>query len=183
MTKKAGYTRIIVLVAAFVLSTSAVLLSSCASTPSPDSGEGTLLAIPALYFSTAPVDLQTSVYYNVTIYNLDTDTKYTVRFPSYKGDDYILIDFLPEGTYRITEYESKGFPENIRMMLQDPLDFFVKKGEIMLTPYKYVSRIDENPQTKFHTYYIDWVLIDEKQRERMMDIFRNNPDYAAWVIK
>jgi len=140
-----------------------------------------LLAIPALYFSNAPVDLQTSIYYNARIYNLDTDSEYTVRFPSHKGDDYILVDFLPAGTYRFTGYESKGFSDNMRVTLNNPIDFPIKKGEITIPPYKWVSRIDENPETKHHTYFFDWMPIDDDQRERIMAIFRNNPDFAAWL--
>ena len=58
---------------------------------------------------------------------------------------------------------------------------FKLKREITIPPYKWVSRIDENPKTKHHTYFFDWIILTDDQRERMMDIFRNNPKFAAWI--
>lgn len=180
MNRITVYSQLYALVVAIMLAGSTVLVSSCASTPSPDTGEGTLLAIPALYFSNGPVDLNTNIYYIVTLYRLDTEEKILVTIPSYKGDDYILVDSLPEGRYRITEYESKNYVNDMQWKFNNPEDFMVKKGEVTISPYKFVSRIEETSQINFYTYYVNFIPVDEKQHERMMNVLRANPDFAAW---
>ena len=183
MIKSRTHSRIAFFFTVLVLTLVSSLLSSCASVPTPDKGEGTLFALPVLYFSTAPKDLQTNIHYIMTIYSIDTDKTYTVQIPPHKGKDYIMVSSLPEGRYRITEYDSKGFQEDFQNKLKDSQDFQVVKGKITLSPYKFVNRIDENPKTKLHTYYSDLMIIDEKQQARMMNHLRGTGEWAPWFTE
>lgn len=157
------------------------LSTSCSSIPSPNTGNGTLLAIPILRFSSASAtSIQGTVSYNLNIEHVDTKKNYPILITPTGTYEYRFADVLPEGKYRLVDYEPLGLINAKRESFPKNKELTIEKGKITIFPYKLVTLISENKQTGRHYYGLYFFDIDDSQNERIKTYFKENPAYGPW---
>jgi hypothetical protein len=158
------------------------LLGSCASAPSSNPGEGTLLVVPILIIDARNSALEVAEYsYQINLENIETGKRHSFIFRPEVQTDYQFVTGYPPGKYLIKDYIPMGLKNAKREPLYSNQYLILEEGKLNLFPFKiiFIKEDSKNPAYA-GSVWISFSELDEKQGKRMVKFLNGKNRLKGW---